>query len=82
MWRRSFATLAAHRLYIRCTVDIDWQTIDLETVLGSTHTRNLFLDDLMELKEFLAQRISELSKESSSMLVYGQVRMYSIYDSL
>ena len=46
---------------------------DLETLLGSSHTRNLFLDDVMELKEFLAQRIHELSTESSSMLDYGQV---------
>ena len=46
---------------------------DLQTLLDSTHTRNLFLDDLMELKEFLGQRIHELSTESSSMLVYGQV---------
>ena len=46
---------------------------DLETLLGNTHTRNLFFNDVMELKEFLAQRIHELSTESSSMLAYGQV---------
>ena len=46
---------------------------DLETLLDSTQTRNMFLDDIMELKEFLGQRINELSQESSSMLVFGQV---------
>ena len=44
-----------------------------ETILGATQTRNLFLDDLMELREFLAQRQQELSKETTNILLAGQV---------
>ena len=47
---------------------------DMDSLLSSTKTRNLFLDDLMELKEFLSQRIRELSTETSGVLM-GQVRL-------
>lgn len=56
--------------YCRCTLAID---TDLQTLLESTHTRNLFLDDLLELKEFLNQRLQELTSENPSMLIFGQV---------
>ena len=55
--------------------------MDYETVLGATQTRNLFLDDLMELKEFLAQRQQELTMETTNILLAGQVRLTSSPDS-
>ena len=48
-----------------------------ETVLGSTQTRNLFLDDLMELREFLSQRQQELNSETTNILLAGQVSIWS-----
>ena len=57
-------------------------TVDYETVLGATQTRNLFLDDLMELREFLAQRQQELTMETTNILLAGQVRLTSSPDSL
>ena len=51
--------------------------MDYETVLGATQTRNLFLDDLMELREFLAQRQQELTMETTNILLAGQVGVAS-----
>lgn len=45
---------------------------ELETLLSNTSTRNLFVDDVMELKEFLSWRIRELSKDSDSDVLFGQ----------
>ena len=57
-------------LMVHVLVAID---ADLQTLLESTHTRNLFLDDLLELREFLNQRLQELTSENQSMLAFGQV---------
>ena len=48
-------------------------TPEHESLLECPRTRNLLLDDLLELKEFLGQRLRELSSESSSMLLVEQV---------
>lgn len=39
------------------------QTTDLESVLSCSVTRSLFLDDVMELNEFLSWRVHELSRD-------------------
>ena len=46
---------------------------ELDTLLSNTSTRNLFLDDVIELKEFLSWRIQELSKDAESDVLLGQV---------
>ena len=44
---------------------------ELDSLLSSTKTRSLFLDDIMELRGFLSQRAQELSIERGILL--GQV---------
>ena len=44
---------------------------DTESVLENTLTRNLFLDDLHELREFLSRRSYELASDSSSPVQVG-----------
>ena len=40
---------------------------DMESLLLSSETRSLFLDDLMELKEFLTWRVYELTREDGKV---------------
>ena len=56
----------------RC-VSCQHLSAELETLLSNTSTRNLFVDDVIELKEFLSWRIRELSKDSESDVLFGQV---------
>lgn len=41
---------------------------ELQPLLESPHTRNLLLNDMMELKEFLSQRLSELTSNNPTIL--------------
>ena len=44
--------------------DVILSTLDTETLLANVGSRNKLLDDLMELKGFLTQRIAELNSNS------------------
>ncbi|XP_064397823.1 CDK5 regulatory subunit-associated protein 3-like [Halichondria panicea] len=41
---------------------------ELDSLLGSTGMRTLFINDILELREFLSQRLHELSHETTTML--------------
>lgn len=41
----------------------------MDTILSSSNTRSLFIDDVMELKEFLVRRVHELSKDTNVLYV-------------
>ena len=43
------------------------------TLLEDMTVRNMVLDDLMELQEFLQQRVNELSSDTGSLLLVSQV---------
>ena len=46
---------------------------ELQPLLESPQTRNLLLNDLMELKEFLSQRMAELTSNINTVLGVEQV---------
>lgn len=54
---------------------------ELDTLLGATETRAFFINDLLEMKEFLTQRLHELSHETTSSLAIGQVPTHTLPDS-
>lgn len=41
---------------------------ELQLLLENSMTRNLFLDDLMELRAFLSRRLQELTSETNSTI--------------
>ena len=48
---------------------------ELQPLLESPQARNLLLNDLMELKEFISQRMLELSSNTNTVLGVEQVGM-------
>lgn len=40
-----------------------------DTILSSSSTRSLFIDDVMELKEFLSRRVHELTMDTDVLHV-------------
>ena len=67
-WQQSLSLLLLYPLLLPLAT-----TTEHQSILENVQTRSQFVDDLLELQEFLSQRLREMSSESSGMLFLDQV---------